>query len=384
MELLHRLRPFADPLLGLAVTLLYAVEMVAWPVSPLPLALAVAATGGLGLALRRRLPLLGFVLAGGCVLGLGVVAPGFDNDSAALIVTFFVGLYSLGRHASGIERWLGGLAVLGFVVAFIVSDPTKSTIDTGDIGFGILFVGTPWAAGLAIRLRQERERTLTERNLELQRDQDARAREAVTAERARIARELHDVVSHAIAVTVLQARGGRKMIGVDEEAVRRSLDAIEHTNTQALSDMRRLLSLLRDAEDGPQLGPQPSLERLGSLLTQVRDSGLPVELHVSGQSTEVPPGVDLSAYRIIQEALTNVLKHAGPDAHAEVHVAYGDERLEASVLDDGRVGVNGDGRGHGLIGIRERVAVVGGEVDAGPRSEGGFRVHARLPYAVDT
>ncbi len=174
------------------------------------------------------------------------------------------------------------------------------------------------------------------------------------------------------------------MIGVDDHEVRRCLDAIEHTNTQALSDMRRLLSLLRDSEDGPHTGPQPSLSRLDSLVDQVRGSGLPVELAVRGVSEHVPPGVDLSGYRIVQEALTNVLKHAGPDAHARVEVTYGQQDLDISVADDGAAPLGGDGRGHGLIGIRERVAVVGGHVDAGPGQAGGFVVHARLPYAVES
>ncbi|MDQ1536822.1 MAG: hypothetical protein QOE58_1215 [Actinomycetota bacterium] len=146
--------------------------------------------------------------------------------------------------------------------------------------------------------------------------------------------------------------------------------------------MRRLLSLLRDAEDGPHTDPQPSLSRLGPLVEQIRASGLPIELSVRGVSEQVPPGVDLSAYRIVQESLTNVLKHAGPAAHARVEVTYGLDDLDISVTDDGTAPLNGDGRGHGLIGIRERVAVVGGHVDAGPGHAGGFVVHARLPYAM--
>jgi signal transduction histidine kinase len=147
--------------------------------------------------------------------------------------------------------------------------------------------------------------------------------------------------------------------------------------------MRRLPSVLRDTEgDGPD-SPQPSLARLDSLLEQVRESGLPVELSVTGNGHDVPPGVDLSAYRIIQEALTNVLKHAGPRTTTQVKVGYGDEDLDISVIDNGVTQANGDGRGNGLIGIRERVAVVGGEVEAGPAPGGGFFVHARLPYAVD-
>lgn len=147
--------------------------------------------------------------------------------------------------------------------------------------------------------------------------------------------------------------------------------------------MRRLLSLLRDAEDGPQTGPQPSLQRLDALLEEIRNSGLVVELQIRGDRSQVPPGVDLSAYRIIQEALTNILKHAGPQARATVEVALDDDAVDLAVLNDGTVSVHSDGRGQGLIGIRERVAVVGGQVEAGPCRDGGFAVRARLPYTVD-
>jgi signal transduction histidine kinase len=233
-------------------------------------------------------------------------------------------------------------------------------------------------------LRRERERELTASNAEL----EERARRAVADERARIARELHDVVSHAISVTVLQSRGGRKMLGHDDDAVRRALDAIEQTNTQALSDMRRLLALLRDA-DAEDHGsghsrdePAPSLDRLDALVGQVRQAGVPVELDVMGDRVPVPPGVDLSAYRIVQEALTNVLKHGGPRAHACVEVRYGVDDLDVSVRSTGTTPASEDGRhGHGLLGIRERVAVVGGDFEVGP-VDGGYLVHARLPYGV--
>jgi signal transduction histidine kinase len=263
--------------------------------------------------------------------------------------------------------------VLGIVV-FAASD--SDDFDAGDAVFGTFFVGGPWAAGLAIRLRRDRESTLIEEN-EL----------AVARERARIARELHDVVAHAISVTVVQARGGRAMLGRDEDAVRRALDAIEQTNTAALSDMRRLLAVLRDT-DGPDEGraaPQPSLANLDRLVEQVRGAGLPVEVEVTGDRSAVPPGVDLSAYRIVQEALTNALKHAGPGARARVRVAYLEDDLDVTVTDDGS-GRDSfrDGGGHGLVGIRERVAVVGGRVEAGPSPDGGFVVAAHLPYALET
>jgi signal transduction histidine kinase len=381
---IRMLRRHGDLVLGVAVSVLYGVEILRWEAADPQRVLPFALLGGLGLTLRRRTPLAGFLLAAASIWGITFLAPGLDNNSVALVVVLFVSLYSLGRYARGFQMWLGIVAVLVFVVVFILGDSGGRNVDSTAVAFATFFIGTPWAAGVAIRLRQDRERTLTARNLELQRDQEAQARQAVAAERSRIARELHDVVSHAIAVTVLQARGGRKMIGVDDAEVRRCLDAIEDTNTQALGDMRRLLSLLRNADEGPQTDPQPSLSRLDSLVEQIRASGLPVELTVRGVSGRVPPGVDLSAYHIVQESLTNVLKHAGPAAHARVEVTYRPEDLDISVTDDGTAPRGGDGRGHGLIGIRERVAVVGGHVEAGPGHAGGFVVHARLPYAVQS
>ena len=210
------------------------------------------------------------------------------------------------------------------------------------------------------------------------------ARRAVTEERLRIARELHDVVSHAISVTVLQARGARWQLGRSEEDVRRALDAIEQTNTAALGDMRRLLAVLRDTDSDPATTqqPQPSLRHLDALVREVSASGVPVSVELDGARVPVPPRVDLSAYRIIQEALTNVLKHAGP-AHATVRLAYGSDALVVSIQDDGAQTAAPNRSGHGLIGIRERVAVVGGEVTAGPGADGGFEVRARLPYALE-
>ncbi len=266
------------------------------------------------------------------------------------------------------------------------NDASLAQASLGSIAFTIVFVGGPWAAGLAIRLRKERESLLNAENQRLEDEQEERARRAVAEERSRIARELHDVVSHAISVTVLQARGARRVLDDDSTSVRRALDAIETTNTAALGDMRRLLAVLRDTEDADVQthAPQPSLDNLEQLVAQVHESGLPVTLDIAGHRDSVPPGVDLSAYRIVQEALTNVLKHS-TGATARVELAYDYGALAITVTDDGISHDATDYRtGHGLIGIRERVAVVGGEVTAGPRPEGGFQVRARLPYSLET
>jgi signal transduction histidine kinase len=298
----------------------------------------------------------------------------------AFVVAYFLSLYSVGRHATGTEAWLAAGGVMVAMGDLLVSEGS----DLGDVAFVLALVGAPYGAGLTLRLRREREAVLQARNEALRAEQEEVARRAVTEERSRIARELHDVVSHAISVTVLQARGARWQLGRSEEEVRTALDAIEQTNTAALGDMRRLLAVLRDTDSDPDtpLQPQPSLQHLDALVREVSASGVPVSVELDGAPLPVPPGVDLSAYRIIQEALTNVLKHAGP-AHATVRLAYCPDALVVSIQDDGSQVAVPNGTGHGLIGIRERVAVVGGEVTAGPRVDGGYEVRARLPYALE-
>ena len=376
----HFLLRHSDLLLAVALAVAVSTEVVLWGPPNLLAATAASLLATLPLALRRTAPLVSFLLASSGVGALLLVAPDFDNHQVTLNAVFVIALYSLGRHSSGHEVWLGALAVLVVVVLFALYDNPDFEMST--VVFSLVFFGGPWATGVAIKLRREREMVLTSRTRELERDQVELARQAVATERARIARELHDVVSHAIAISVLQARGGRKMLGVDEDAVRRSLDAIEHTNTQALGDMRRLLSLLRETDDPGGNAPAPSLARLDALLGELRDSGLPVSLTVTGTGAEVPPGVDTSAYRIIQEALTNVVKHAG-SATASVSIAYGVDDLEIVVTDTGSAASNGSTRGLGLIGIRERVAVTGGHVSAGPGPGGGFVVTAQLPYGIE-
>jgi len=380
-------RRYGDLLLAGLLAIGMTLELLAWEPPDLATAVPFALLAALPLALRRRTPLVAFLLTMAGIEGITTVARGFDNDSLTFIVVYFLAIYSLGRHARGYEAWLGAVALLVAMGFFVVDEGGAGQADLGDFGFVIMFVGAPWAVGLAVRLRQERERVLTAEKEELRAAQEEHTRRAVASERATIARELHDVVSHAISVTVLQARGARRMLGTDEASVREALDAIEHTNTQALGDMRRLLAVLRDTEGDPEHAPQPSLARLDSLLEDVRRSGLDVRLDATGGNRDVPPGVDLSAYRIVQEALTNVLKHAGP-ATAVVRLDYGADALRVAVTDDGAgVSTNGATRdlegGHGLIGIRERVAVVGGEVTAGPADGGGFEIAARLPYSVE-
>jgi signal transduction histidine kinase len=211
-------------------------------------------------------------------------------------------------------------------------------------------------------------------------DPVAAAQRAVAQERQRIARELHDVVAHSVSVMTVQAGAVRRLLRPEQERERQALQAVEATGREALTEMRRLVGLLREQGTMPEFAPQPSMRTVDVLVGTVREAGLPVDLEVEGEPQELPPGIDLSAYRVIQEALTNALKYAGP-AHAWVTIRWHPGELELEIANDGRSEPGGDGEGHGLAGLRERVALVGGEVTSGPRLGGGFVVTARLPLA---
>ena len=204
------------------------------------------------------------------------------------------------------------------------------------------------------------------------------AEQAAAEERARIARELHDVVAHSVSVMVVQASGVRRLLKDEQHRERDALLSVEQIGRQALTEMRRMLGVMR-TEPGelPSLAPQPGLQHLERLVAQVEEAGLPVTLRIEGERPELSPGIDLSAYRIVQEGLTNALKHSR-GGHAEVIVRYDDDSVQLEITDDG-IGANGDGPGHGLVGMRERVALYGGKLVAGPRDGGGFVLRAELP-----
>jgi signal transduction histidine kinase len=337
-----------------------------------PLALA----GTLALSWRRRAP----VVVLGAVVGSGflgsLVVPTSGEDPIAMGIALVVAVYSVGAHAAGLWAAAGVGAALALVFVAVATDPDEATL--GAYFFFLLVVGGPWLAGRAIRHRRLSERALEDRAVAAEREREERARAAVAEERARIARELHDVVAHAISVIVLQARGGRRSLAREPDEAREAFDSIETTGEQALTEMRRLLGLLRRGDEELALAPQPSLQSLAALAAQVSEAGLPVEVTIEGDQRELPPGVDVSAFRIVQEALTNALKHAGP-ATAHVLVRYGEDELELEILDTGPGAEAVDGGGHGLVGMRERAALYGGEVVAGRRTGGGFAVRVRLP-----
>jgi signal transduction histidine kinase len=290
--------------------------------------------------------------------------------AAGLVVVFMMAQLRDRRQA------LAGLAlVFGAEVIVERFDPNGAT---ADIFFSNLVFAVVWLAGFLLGRKFEEADAVREHAERLEREREDQARLAVAEERARIARELHDVVGHSVSVMTVQASGVRRLLRDDQEREREALLTVERTGREALAEMRRMVGVLRRPEEAPTLAPQPSLEHLARLVEQARDAGLPVDLRIEGDAVELPAGVDLTAYRLVQEGLTNALKHARA-TRAEVLVNYGDGQVEVMVSDDGRGVGNGDGGGHGLVGMRERVSVYGGELDAGPQPGGGYRLRAKLP-----
>jgi len=320
---------------------------------------------GVALALRRRAPLLMWTAmwAGVALQDLITRHP---PQSRYFIFVLFAGAYALGAHAS-LRRAAAGLAITAPAMALI------SRLGGASLVLSVIPLLAFWLAGVLVRARRQAA-SLAARNAALQRQ----AEQAAAAERARIARELHDIVAHHLSVIVLQAAGAR----ASGKAAEAALEKIEHSGRQALTETRRLLGVLRESSDETGLAPQPGIGELDALTATVRAAGLPVNLVISGEPAALPAAVDVSVYRIVQEALTNILKHAGP-ARADVTIGCAGEAVTIEITDNGtrepRDGTQASG--HGLAGMRERVAIFGGELCAGPRPGGGFAVRARLPLA---
>jgi signal transduction histidine kinase len=341
----------------------------------LDIVLAVLITGPL--LVRRRFP-FGAPLG----VGVGVVIASFADNSLVPFdfIAFLAGSAAVFLLAQ-LRDWrqaVAGLAMAFGVEAIVVRNDPRGQL--GQFIFVSLIFTVVWVVGFTLGRKFAEANEAKERATRAEREREARARAAVADERARIARELHDVVGHSVSVMTVQASGVRRLLRPEQEREREALLIVERTGREALAEMRRMVGVLRRPEEAPALAPQPSLEHVDRLVEQTREAGLPVELRVEGEATELPAGVDLTAYRLVQEGLTNALKHARA-TRAEVVVNYGDSQIEVMVLDDGSGVGNGDGGGHGLVGMRERVSVYGGELDAGPRPGGGFRLRARLPLA---
>ncbi|GAA1172448.1 sensor histidine kinase [Streptomyces hebeiensis] len=368
-------------------SMLWTVQVFTGAASRL-VAIGLVALLSLTVALRRRWPEQTLLL----VAALGVAqllldVPINPADFAMLVVIYTV-------RAEGAARWASKFALVGGILATPLSQlrwPVRGAGVAGAVFFTIV-LSVPfvlsWVLGDSIRLRRAYFDQLEERATRLEKEREAQAKVAVAAERARIARELHDVVAHNVSVMVVQADGAAYVLNAAPDQAKEALETISSTGRQALAEMRRLLGVLRtgDAEESGEYVPQPDVQQIQELVEKVREAGLTVDFRVEGTARQLPSGVELTAYRIVQEALTNTRKHGGPEAGASVRLVYFDDGLGLLIEDDGRGAAHelyedggADGRGHGLIGMRERVGMVGGTLDAGPRPGGGFRISALLP-----
>ncbi|RIK10588.1 MAG: two-component sensor histidine kinase [Acidobacteria bacterium] len=325
---------------------------------------------------RRRFPLSVFL-----VTSMALVLYSFlGYTEGALPMMVLVGMYTVGSRCPP-GQMAAALVILASGMVVLYLDPTDP-LDFGNVVSNLAFFAAALMFGWTLRSRRERLEALEARAEALEREQEEEALRAVEGERLRIAQELHDVMAHSMGVIAVQAGAGMHVIDRDPAEAKRALENISFTSRSTLTELRRLLRVLRDETAGAEFAPAPGISDIGRLIREMNDAGVEVELHVA-EDLDVPGGVDLTAYRIVQEALTNVLKHAGP-AKATVSVTGGNGALEIEVSDDGR-GVNGrsDGSGHGLIGMRERVAIYGGTLIAEPTDGGGFCVKARIPWGED-
>jgi signal transduction histidine kinase len=339
-----------------------------------------ALAGSVPVAWRRRFPLQ--VLAVTELLVLAELVVGLDRVGAVggvgpgVVVALYTVATSCPWRVSA--RAAAVVVVLNTAVLLALRLFADGVRDPDPVA-AVLLLGGSWLVGDNVRTRRAYTAELEERAARLEREREEQAVRAVAEERARISRELHDVVAHHVSVIAVQAGAASEEATTDP--AREALGLIQQTSRQVLAELRSMLEVLSSDEAGPGLAPQPSLGEVDQLVAQSRTAGLPVELVVTGQRRELPAIVDLAAYRIVQEALTNIRTHAGP-AHARVELRYTDDALALEVTDDGRAGAgelgNGGG-GRGLVGMRERVALVGGRLEVGPRPGGGFRVAALLP-----
>lgn len=332
----------------------------------------------LPLAYRRRWPVGVLVV----ITSAFVIDRVLDYPNTLAIGGILLAIHAVGSELPRDRSWKIGVPYIVGVVAFTtVGALTLESVGWGDVLGTFVFTTAPFFLGREVHERRRIFEELTTRAEQAEQESARLAREAVDEERARIARELHDVVAHQVTVMTLQAEGASRIAGDSDPEVVQALQTIKESGHSALSDMRRMVGLLRDRADSGELAPLPGLGDLAGLIEQMVASGLPTSLVVSGDPVDLGEGAGLSAYRIVQESLTNVLKHGGSGARAEVNLRYEPESLVVEVLDNGRGASAPDpGRGHGIVGMTERVAVLGGDFNSGPRPGGGFQVKANIPY----
>jgi signal transduction histidine kinase len=332
-----------------------------------------------GVALRRRSPLVAVVVTG--VAGDLALATGVPiNNIFIQVLAFLIVTYSVAAHCEP-GRAVIGLAVMVLLVwtGIFFANPTHGPGDYFQSG---LELGAPWVAGRAVWYRFTQAMSAERRAVMAENEASRVAQQSILVERERIARELHDIVSHGLSLMIIQAGAAERVLDTSRPKVAKALQDIQNVGREALLEMQRLLAVLRldDPDDG--LSPQPSLNQLDQLITSVRSAGLPLELRIDGEVRKLPPGLDLCLYRLIQEALTNALKHAG-HSPTRVNLHYGADQVDLEVIDIGSFKTTPAAMGgHGLIGMRERVAAYGGRLDTGVLPDGGFAVRASLPVAA--
>jgi signal transduction histidine kinase len=374
MRRFPRIPPRRDVLIAAAVVA--AGQFEVWLTSgvhPRTVAAPAELVLGLVLAWRRLFPL--WTIAIVSIAGAAETLGGVPMQSPAVpLLANVIAIYAVVTQEPPRRALAGlGIGLVGFAIGVFGSHNSL-----GNFVFGAIFAVGVWIVGRTVRVRTATASELEARATTLEREREEQARRAAAEERARIARELHDVIAHSVSVMVVQAGAGEEVLQRDPERAADVLRSIQETGRQALSEMSRLLGILREHGDELGLVPQPGIADLGSLLEQTRQAGLPVEFTVQGEERSLPRGVEVSLYRIVQEALTNTRKHAGP-ACATLLLRYSSAEVTADIADDGAGSRNGYGGGNGVIGMRERVAVYGGSLEAGPQPGGGYLVHARIP-----
>src|SRR5450755_747505 len=380
---LRGLDPVRVDALAAALVLVWAAVRVADALPGVRLADAVTDVAFAGAIMVRRrwlvqaLLLLCVVLAGRYLL---VDGQGFGQGGGGGVTAAVFLIYGCGAFLEGRRSWLGLGISLALVTGISLVKSSVLPVLFDDVAFALL----PFLVGRARRLGRARELAERERAERLDSERELRVRTAALSERTRLAREIHDVIAHSVSVMVIQAAGARTVMESDPARAESALRSVERAGREALAEMRRLLGVLGDGEQLRELAPQPGLDDLPELVSSTRIAGLNASILVEGDPVAVSQGLSLCAYRVVQEALTNALKHAGP-IRAEVHLRWHEDALELSVSDDGRAAARGAGEpvvgssGHGLTGMRERAALHGGSVEAGAVSDGGFVVRARIP-----
>jgi signal transduction histidine kinase len=376
------LRSFVfDVALAVVATVAELTQVIGATGTPARPSLVFAILGGGALALRRRAPLA--VLATALAATIGIVAVGDDPSGLAVLIALYTTAVLCELRTS--------LAALGLTAAISAAlsaaaaeAPGRQTSAVSGAIIVAGLCGGVWALGAYAQTRRRYVHELRQRAASAEREREQLARIAVHEERASIARELHDIVAHSVSVMLVGVRGARDVLRASPEVADDTLARVEQSGEQSLIELRRMLGLLREPHQAAESRPQPSLAELDELVAEYRSAGLPVRLERSGTPQPLAGGVELSAYRIVEEALTNALKHADP-RRVTVALSFRDASLELEIVDDGTTAAEDDAAtGQGLVGMRERVALLGGQFEAGHRTGGGFRVAARLPTGTES